>query len=559
MLVFISISTYRNLDRDKKKAMEALHRQGLSILHALEAGARFALSANMEKGSLESLFNETAKSEDIAFICLTDINGATVLVSDKNPHLKIAPWSSSLKTAPEEVMTRVRKISSGLKLYELSKRFLPDFPGNRLETGENKATRFGMFELGHLNIVLGLKVTEFEKAHAADMRHAFIMAGIMIALGLAALFFISVIQNYYLVDKTLKRTQDYTRQVVANMANGLLSINLDGEVLTYNQLALELLDLKEEKIKGCDLRTVIDFKSTGISKTLSQCRSVIEHEMIFQRKSGRAIPLSLSVTPIATDKETCSGAVILLRDLSEIKRLEDKVRRSEKLAAIGELAAGVAHEIRNPLSSIKGFAQFLSHALKERPEEREYAYIMVREIDRINRVVSDLLTYARPVTLDQTLVNLPGLIQHTIKLMTGDAQAKNVSITPLLSDDLKDARLDANQITQALLNLLLNALQAIPVGGEIKIGADRQEVDNQLHIWVEDNGPGIPKDLHGKVLDPFFTTHDKGTGLGLAIVHKIVENHQGEIHIQSPVEGAIAGTRISLYIPIITGIKKEEV
>jgi two-component system sensor histidine kinase HydH len=299
-----------------------------------------------------------------------------------------------------------------------------------------------------------------------------------------------------------------------------------------------------------DLRTLIDFEVTGISETLAGCRSILDQEIIYNRPSGEMIPLSLSVSPISTGEEECGGAVIVLRDLSEIKRLEAKVRRSEKLAAIGALAAGVAHEIRNPLSSIKGFAQFLRHSLKDRPEEREYADIMVREVDRINRVVTDLLTYARPISIDRAPVNLPQLVRHTLRLVTADAQALNIIITADLAEDMEAVWLDGNQITQALLNLLLNALQAVSPGGVIALGAEKRDEGNRVRLWVEDNGTGISPEAQEKIFDPFFTTRDKGTGLGLAIVQKIVENHQGEIRIHSPVPGKKGGTLISLTIPL---------
>jgi two-component system sensor histidine kinase HydH len=213
----------------------------------------------------------------------------------------------------------------------------------------------------------------------------------------------------------------------------------------------------------------------------------------------------------------------------------------------------VAHEIRNPLSSIKGFAQFLRHFLKDRPEEREYADVMVREVDRINRVVTDLLTYARPMMIDRTPVNLPELVHHVLRLVSADAQSQNVTITSHLPDNLEGVWLDANQVTQALLNLLLNALQAVSDGGGIEVGAAKEESGRRVHLWVEDNGPGIPPEAQHKILDPFFTTRDKGTGLGLAIVHKIVENHQGEIRIHSPVTGKGTGTLISLFFPLLVG------
>lgn len=232
-----------------------------------------------------------------------------------------------------------------------------------------------------------------------------------------------------------------------------------------------------------------------------------------------------------------------------LEKTQEKVRRAEKLAAVGKLAAGVAHEIRNPLSSIRGFAKFLSHTLKDRPEEKEYADIMVREVDRINKVVSDLLTYARPMALARTRVDLAELVDHTLRLVSADAGNRSITIVRHIPDHLNQLWLDPGQITQALLNLLLNSLQAVDENGRIEVAAGLDSASGLLHLWVEDDGGGVdPGDLD-KILDPFFTTRDKGTGLGLAIVHKIVENHQGELRIFSPVPGKTGGTRISLLIP----------
>ena len=197
--------------------------------------------------------------------------------------------------------------------------------------------------------------------------------------------------------------------------------------------------------------------------------SIIERDYIFTQRTGGKIPLSFSITPILTDSMQVSGVVILIRDMREIKRLQEKVQRSEKLAAIGKLAAGVAHEIRNPLSSIKGFAQFLRHVLKDRPEEKEYATVMVHEIDRINRVVSDLLIYAKPFSARRKTENLNEVINHVILLVNADAMERNIKIIKKLKGDLDGLWIDANQITHALLNLLLNSLEAVSKEGEIEV------------------------------------------------------------------------------------------
>jgi two-component system sensor histidine kinase HydH len=402
-----------------------------------------------------------------------------------------------------------------------------------------------------------MKMTAYEQARHADIQHAFIMAAIILILGSGSLFFIFVIQNYYLVDRTLRETKDYTRQIIANMANGLLSIDTEGKIASYNQPALDFLGLTESEVKGMDLGSIFDFELYGIRDTIANCVSVLDREILHKNKKGEVIPLALSATPIRSEAGTCQGAVVVLRDLSEIKKLEEKVRRSEKLAAIGELAAGVAHEIRNPLSSIRGFAQFLKQSLKDKPQEKEYAETMVAEVDRINRVVTDLLTFARPMKVEISPTDITELIEHSVRLVEADALSRNVNIRMNISD-LSRLPLDGNQITQALLNLLLNALEALPPQGNIEIGGELDTSDSRLHLWVKDNGPGIPSSKMEKIFEPFYTTHEKGTGLGLAIVHKIVENHDGEITVTSPPAGTPQGCCFSIMIPVDVGKKSND-
>jgi len=299
---------------------------------------------------------------------------------------------------------------------------------------------------------------------------------------------------------------------------------------------------------------LIEFELSGIQSTLIECVPVLDFEIYHQHKAGEMVPLALSATPIKDGKGGCNGAVLILRDLREIKLLQEKVKRSEKLAAIGELAAGVAHEIRNPLSSIRGFAQFLRHSLKDMPQEKEYAETMVTEVDRINRVVTDLLTFARPMAVEISPTDITDLIEHSVRLVEADALSRKITIERKISD-LTRLPMDANQITQALLNLLLNALQAVPPKGHIEIGADLDASDSQLHLWVKDNGPGIPSTQIEKVFEPFYTTHEKGTGLGLSIVHKIAENHNGEIRVNSPPKGSTQGCSFSIILPTIVNKK----
>ncbi|MBT8364724.1 MAG: PAS domain S-box protein [Deltaproteobacteria bacterium] len=559
LLILISISTYRNLDRQKTMALSFLHRQGEGLILSLEASARTGMKTLMwQEISFGSLLQETAKSKDIAYVYITDEHGTIAHHSDPLKTGALVDWK--LHIAEEgQIDTRIKTLSDSTQIYELAKIFSPMYEPTMMH---HRNSQIGL-DSGHManshshrgdTIILGMRMTVYEQARHADIQHAFIMAAIILILGSGALFFIFVIQNYYLVDKTLKQTKDYTREVVANMANGLLSIDSEGKIVSFNFLALELLGIEESEAKGMDLRTSIDFVKSGIESTLIECVPVLDFEIYHQHKAGEMVPLALSATPIKDQKDGYNGAVIVLRDLRELKLLQEKVKRSEKLAAIGELAAGVAHEIRNPLSSIRGFAQFLRHSLKDKPQEKEYAETMVTEIDRINRVVTDLLTFARPMAVEISPTDITELIEHSVRLVEADALSRDVNIQMKISD-LTRLPLDANQITQALLNLLLNALQAVPPKGNIEIGAELDPSDSRLHLWVKDDGPGIPNNKIEKIFEPFYTTHEKGTGLGLAIVHKIAENHNGEIRVNSPPKGMTRGCCVSIILPIIVSRK----
>jgi len=543
MLVLISISTYRNLDRDKTKALDSVHRHAQTLIQALEAGARAGMKfKNQRYDPIGGLVRETGKIEEVSYLYLLDSAGKIVHHSGALPKgLKNDPISlSGKKTVAETGTGQIRRLLDGTRVYELRKRFSP------LRSPSADSSYYSPA----MQIVVALKLKAFEDARRADLNHAVFMAAIVVVLGAGALFFIFVIRSYYLVNRALRQAQDYTRLVIDHMANGLLSIDAEGNIVSYNKLALEILRLEESGVLGRPLKNIIDFQASGIEETLKSCRTVLEREILLPLEAEKTIPLSVCVTPILRESGLCRGAVIVLRDLSEIKRLEEKVRRAERFAAVGKLAAGVAHEIRNPLSSIKGLAQFLGRTINEKPENKKFVDVIVTEVDRINRVVTDLLVLARPFRAKLKSVDVIELINHTTLLVRSDSTANNISIRTDFGEGLHRVPLDASQMTQAFLNLLLNSIQAVAAEGHIEVGARVDSQNNFLSLWVEDNGPGISQKNRENIFDPFFTTRESGTGIGLAIVNKIVQNHDGEIQIQSPVPGKEKGCRVLITIPI---------
>jgi len=245
------------------------------------------------------------------------------------------------------------------------------------------------------------------------------------------------------------------------------------------------------------------------------------------------------------------GRVLLMYDLSELKRLEKEIQRHDRLVALGKMAAGVAHEVRNPLSSIKGFATLLGSKFKDGSQEHEAANLMVQEAERLNRSITELLNYARPTPLRKESVDLGEIIDQGLKLISSDAQVLGVKTSLDVEADLPAISVDKDKINQVLLNLYLNGLQAMEHSTsekELKVSVHRDVQAGFLVIEVKDTGSGIlPEDLD-KVLDPYFTTKPDGTGLGLALAYKIIDEHKGSIRFSSS-EGK--GTTVSVFLPIL--------
>lgn len=542
LLVFISVSTYHNFHRQRRNAQEIVLRQGLALLNALAAGIRSGTGANQwDENTLDQYILKLGQIQDIAYLYILDAQGAVIHRTGSRP-----PHGDGLHSGgpdPDaDVQTRLVQGRNGTEIYEITRMhvFLWDDSRNQVRAGQHPTG---------VTVVIGMRMAAFDEARRADLHHAFIMTVIVLALGAGAIYFIYVIQNYHRMNRTLRQTQEYARQVVSSLASGLLSIDLEGRVVSCNQPALKLLDIAPDKIQGLDLHSHLDFEATGIADTLSNCRSNLDREVLYQTGDQVARPLSISVTPITNDNRTCRGAVILIRDLSRIKDLEAQMRRAEKLAAVGRLAAGVAHEIRNPLSSIKGFARFLQRNMAADAREREYTQVIIREVDRINAVVNDLLTLARPMTARRVSTDVARLVDHAVRLVEPDARANAITIHTRIDPDVKPICADANHLIQALLNLLLNAVHAIGREGVVTVVAENEENSPWCRIWVQDDGTGVEEELRTKIFDPFFTTRDSGVGLGLAIVHTIVENHGGRIDVTSPPPQCQRGSRFTIRLP----------
>jgi two-component system sensor histidine kinase HydH len=253
--------------------------------------------------------------------------------------------------------------------------------------------------------------------------------------------------------------------------------------------------------------------------------------------------LLLVALPVMDSDNRFSGNTLLIQDISKIRELEKMVQRNERLAALGKMAAGVAHELRNPLSSIKGLAVLLRSKLKKDKQGTDTADILVEEVERLNRSIGELLDFARPPKLQRELIQIEDVLDKAAGLVMVDADSVHVAVESRYKGNTFIVYGDKDKLTQVFLNLFINSIQAMEQGGVLSIDTYMQ--NDKVISHIEDTGCGIDRESISKVFDPYFTTKSDGTGLGLAMSAKIIEEHNGSIEFRSEV-GKGTVVRISL-------------
>jgi signal transduction histidine kinase len=263
--------------------------------------------------------------------------------------------------------------------------------------------------------------------------------------------------------------------------------------------------------------------------------------------------LGLHGSPLIGGQGEVIGIVLVLDDLTEVRALEEQVQRAQRLAALGRLAGGLAHEIRNPLGITRAAAQMLQRELGEHATLGEYTQIIQTEIDRVDRLIEQLLAYARPVPLERGPIDVVALLDHTAALTRAYAAQRGVTLAVDCAPDLPMVEGDAELLHQALVNLILNGVHATTLGGTVRVLANAPQPEHHpspmVSLIVSDTGHGIASDDLPHIFDPFFTTRLDGTGLGLSIVQQIVQEHGGTIEVHSEIG---QGTRFVIRLPALS-------
>ena len=347
-------------------------------------------------------------------------------------------------------------------------------------------------------------------------------------------------------------------QIINNLEDGVVTVDQEGKVVFFNEAAEVLSGISSGHALQQSLHQI--FKREPwlldlVKKTCPPRHESARGEGDLSTRWGRNRPVSVTASPLQDHQGHFFGTILLIRDIKHRKELEEDLKRADRLVMMGTLAAGLAHEIRNPLGGIKGAAQLLRRSIAGHSSLREYTDIMIREVDRVNQLIEQLLDLSRPPQLTMASVNIHEILENVL-LLEGQAVAgKEISIKKNFDPSLPPIRGDRAQLTQVFLNLVKNAFQAMKRTGTLTI-ATRLETDFHIRgqgsgrnrfIWVDvaDEGAGISEDDLPHIFSPYFSTKTGGSGLGLAICYRIIKEHGGLIRVES---AASKGTTIKVSL-----------
>jgi two-component system sensor histidine kinase PilS (NtrC family) len=357
----------------------------------------------------------------------------------------------------------------------------------------------------------------------------------------------------------------FNRNIIQSLDSGLLTIDLSGNMNFLNRTAEKILNRNEEELKDTSIYGLFP-NITRMIEQAKQNDSAFSHdyqryETLLSNHDGRKMYLGFSISPLTDPEGSLIGHTLIFQDITKFKEMEEEMKRVDKMAAVGVLAAGMAHEIRNPLASLSGSIQLLKSELSLDDHQQHLMEISLRESERLNALITDFLLFAQPPQSRKILYPIRRILEETIDLFTHSPSFHDgIHIRRPSSREEIHASFDPDQMKQVFWNLFINASQSMPNGGEIRVqlgkgngwGGTGLPLSPQLggkewaKISIIDSGIGMAQEEKEKIFEPFFTTKENGTGLGLSIVHKIIENHNGLIRVESELG---RGSSFIIYLP----------
>jgi two-component system sensor histidine kinase HydH len=382
------------------------------------------------------------------------------------------------------------------------------------------------------------------------------LAVVALLLGGTAVVSVVILQRYRTTQRELRRVQVLGRNILENMVGGVITLDAEGRITLVNPAARRMLELSPGSRD--DLEWLAERQPQllqAIQEAVQKERYVQDEDFPYNTSAKGVVWLRVTTSPLLADPNIKQGAVVLVKDVTRLRQMEEQMRRAGRLAATETLAAGVAHEVRNPLSAIALNLSLLQEEVfsdrRNREEIENYFEILQAETRRLNRITEEFLALSRPGTFPRQELSVTEAVWRVLRLLEVEAAEKGVRIQAALPENLPSVLGDQERLEQVFLNILINAMDSMPSGGEIQVSAAPRNRGNgpEIDVSIADRGCGIAAEHLPRLFDPYFTTKPNGTGLGLAIAHRIVTDHQGEVVVESTPG---AGTRVSVRLPVTT-------
>lgn len=586
LLLLLGLFGFSNYQRERELLWASMEQRGLTLMRFINSSAREGLrqrlrsddGASSWEESVTEAMKQATEQPGVVSVLLVEQNGkifASAGVGLAGQRLDDATLEMLGKLSRREgqgILSRVVEPGSNgtqgyrfqMAAWQVTPRPSEHFTdgagfamGRRMQMmrrpGDNPPLSAWQEEMRQLRehplvYLIELDFQHFSGSLQRQVMQLVLVAVVIMLVGIGGALSFMTLKGLRGSQQRLGAMRAFTDRLVSSLPLGVIATDSRGLIRLCNASAAELLNIETESIHGKTPQNCLPPQlASQFGGPDRRERSDQPLEVVLGESAGKELILQVLAMAVSDEQGRLEGEVLLLRDLSEIRSLEKELRRSERLAALGKMAAGVAHEVRNPLSSIKGLAMLL----KERGntvEADESADLLVKEVERLNRSIGELLDYARPARLQRRMAAPAEIVGKAVSLVQADASSLGINISADVPVDLPEIFVDVDKINQVMLNLLLNGVQAMSQGGDLVISAT---VDGaNLLLTLRDTGEGIATDHLPRIFDPYFTTKSNGTGLGLAISTKIIEEHGGSIRVSSR-EGH--GTTVCLQLPLSGG------
>ncbi|MGB7062170.1 MAG: ATP-binding protein [Candidatus Zixiibacteriota bacterium] len=518
------------------KSLLAEKSYAAAVKRSREAGAvvvvasAFYLESFKKEIGIGYLIQRIGQESGVDYIVLQSMEGI-VLASKKVERMLKIEEDPFLQSTLEEETAKSRIASfEGEDVLEVVKSF------------KSEEIPSGIFRIG-------LSLEGYNKVTSSYQRQMILFALILFLLGFLTIGMVIVNQNYFVLDRSYKEIKTLTGNVFEAMHSAVVAVDENGKIVMLNRLAEELFGVSRDHAVRQDYDSVFPNDPCLLKQAFEKKRTTREVETEFRTLSGEDKALIIGTSCLFDEEKRFKGAVAVIHDITELKKFEEEAKRAERLSALGNLAAGVAHEIRNPLNAISITAQRLKSEFvpqKDEDEYRSFTEIILNEIKRLDSIINQFLRLAKAHKLNRVPTDISAFLEEVTNLAEVEANEKSIRITRSI-DKLPDLKIDQDEMKKAILNIILNGIQATPSSGSLTVRSYLDDSQANVVIEITDSGAGIPKENLSKVFQPYFSTTEKGTGLGLSIAHRIISDHKGRIEVKSQ-RGK--GTTFTIKLPI---------